>query len=79
MPVSTGRLGRTNPSATDPVLRWTRVIGGPIIRRLVAYCVEGKTPREMATSYNAQVAPDHLADTLDLDLIDLAEAMGYGG
>lgn len=66
-------------AALDQVLRWTRAIGGPITRRLVAYCVEGKTPREMATSYNGQVTPRQLADTLDLDLIDLAEAMGYGG
>lgn len=64
-------------AALDQILRITRAIGGPITRRLVSYCVEGKTPREMASGYNGRVSPRQLADALDMDLIDLAEVMGY--
>lgn len=63
--------------ALDEVLRITREIGGPVTRRLVLYTVEGMTPKEIAKSYN--VAERKMADVLDIDLIDLAKVMRYGG
>lgn len=63
--------------ALDRVNKISRDIGGPMTRRLVAYCVEGRTPKEIAASYNGQVTDRQLSDTLDLDLIELARTMGY--
>ena len=65
--------------ALDRVQSISRDIGGPIMRRMVSYCVEGRTPKEMAATYNGQVSDRQMSDTLDLDLLELAKVMGYAG
>jgi len=63
--------------ALDQANKISREIGGPMTRRLVAFCVEGRTPREIAASYNDQVSHRQVSETLDLDLLELARAMGF--
>ncbi|WP_427024728.1 hypothetical protein ACP4J4_01815 [Aureimonas ureilytica] len=63
--------------ALDQVRQIGQEIGGPMTRRLVAYLVEGRTPKEIAATYKGQVTDRQVSDTLDLDLIELARAMGF--
>lgn len=63
--------------ALDKVRKISAEIGGPMMRRLVAYCVEGQTPKEIAMTYRQQVSDRQVSDTLDIDLIELARAMNY--
>ncbi len=72
-----GSLADARVAALDEVRRISDTIGGPIQRRLVAYCVEGRTPKEIAATYHHQVTDRQVSETLDLDLIELARAMGF--
>jgi len=63
--------------AMDRVRAISQDIGGPMTRRLVAYLVEGRTPKEIAATYPGQVTDRQVSDTLDLDLIELARSMGF--
>lgn len=62
-------------AALDEVRNISIAVGGPSMRRLVAYCVEGRTPVEIAASYD--VSARAMSETLDINLIDLARIMGY--
>lgn len=63
--------------ALDKLRSIGSTIGGPMQRRLVAYCVEGRTPKEIAATYNGQVTDRQMSDTLDVDLLELARAMKF--
>ncbi len=74
-----GGLPDARTLAMDRIRGITQEIGGPMARRLVSYCVEGRTPKEIAASYRPQlqVSDRQISDTLDLDLHELAKAMNY--
>lgn len=63
--------------ALDLVRKISQDIGGPMTRRLVAYCVEGRTPKEIAAACRQQVTDRQVSETLDLDLLELAKTMRY--
>lgn len=72
-----GGISDARLMAMDRLRSIGRAIGGPMQRRLVAYCVEGRTPKEIAASYGGQVSDRQISDTLDVDLLELAQAMGF--
>jgi hypothetical protein len=47
------------------------------MRRLVSYCVEGRTPREIAATYRQQADERQMGFVLQQDLTDLARAMKF--
>ncbi|KTR05015.1 hypothetical protein NS365_13385 [Aureimonas ureilytica] len=61
--------------ALDRVLTTTKALGGPITRRLVAYCVEGLTPKEIARTYGDVITPNAMANILDCDLLELVRVV----
>ncbi len=63
--------------AIDRVTKISADLGGPIMRRLVAYCVEGRTPREIAATYRDQANERQMGFVLEQDLTDLARAMNF--
>ncbi|MBB3936577.1 hypothetical protein [Aureimonas phyllosphaerae] len=63
--------------AMDQLKAIGKKIGGPMQRRLVAYCVEDRTPKEIAASYNGHVTDRQMSDTLDVDLLELARVMKF--
>ena len=61
--------------AVDRIRNIGDEIGGPMMRRLVAYCVEGRTPKEIAGGItNDERCMSHV---LEVDLVELARTMGY--
>ncbi|WP_061930168.1 hypothetical protein [Aureimonas sp. AU22] len=63
--------------ALDEVQKISAELGGPIMRRLVSYCVEGRTPREIAATYRQQADERQMGFVLQQDLTDLARAMKF--
>lgn len=72
-----GGIPDARVQAMDRVRAIGAEIGGPMQRRLVAYCVEGRTPKEIAASFPDQVTDRQVSDVLDLDLHELARTMGF--
>ncbi|MEH6721035.1 MAG: hypothetical protein V7704_19320 [Aurantimonas endophytica] len=72
-----GGLSDRRMLALDRIRGIAAEIGGPMTRRLVSYCVDGCTPKEIAATYRHQVTDRQVSDTLDLDLHELAKAMNY--
>lgn len=62
--------------ALDKVGRVNDRIGAPIMRRLVAYCVEGKTSREIGDGYG--IDERRMTHVLAVDLAELARELHYG-
>jgi hypothetical protein len=74
---SAAGMSDSRVTALDRIREISREIGGPMTRRIVAYVVEGRTPKEIAATYYQQVTDRQVSDTLDLDLIELARSMGF--
>jgi hypothetical protein len=74
---SSGGLPDHRTMALDRIKTIAAELGGPMTRRLVSYCVDGRTPKEIAATYRHQVTDRQVSDTLDLDLHELAKAMNY--
>lgn len=72
-----GGIQDARVAALDKISDVISAIDGPMVRRLVAYCVEGRTPKEIAAGYNGQVSDIQMSDTLDVDLFELARAMKF--
>lgn len=72
-----GGIQDARVAALDKIRAVSSAIGGPMVRRLVAYCVEGRTLKEIAAGYNGQVSDRQISDTLDVDLLELARAMKF--
>lgn len=62
--------------ALDRIMKINQALGHGAIQRLVAYVVEGKTPKEIVTAYPGS-SDRGMANALDIDLHDLARIMNY--
>lgn len=63
-------------AAMDRVRAINSKMGSSAIQRLAAYVVDGKTPKEIASSY-PDINDRQMASVLDMDLLNLSEVMGY--
>lgn len=62
--------------AVDRVREINRQLGHGAVQRVVAYVVEGKIPKEIASAYPG-TSDRAMASVLDVDLSDLARIMNY--